>query len=161
MKRAIIAIILLSSIIILGFFITTASGNQGLSSSQERAMMEGLIKAETTAKQEAAKQEVGVRSEFRTAVNKAASALVQEGELTRLQALRLRIAMRSPAFRKHAEDLAIIQMYYSGDPQTADYLPMDETGVVVRGSINWEGLMAFLKAFLPMLLELLQILGAV
>ena len=74
-------------------------------------------------------------------------------EVKRIEVVRLRIALMSPAFRAHCEDLAVTQMYFSGGE-----LPMTEAGVVDRGRIDWESLTAFLEKLLPLILMLLEIL---
>jgi hypothetical protein len=63
--------------------------------------------------------------------------------------------MLSPAFRAHAEELAVTQMYFSGD----DGVPMTD-GIVDRAAIDWDGLLAFLEALVPILLRLLEIIGS-
>jgi len=100
---------------------------------------------------------VAIRSDFREAINKASRNLVQSGKITRRESLRLRIAMLSPAFRQHAEELAVIQMYYSGD----DGVPMTADGMVDVASIDWEGLIAFLERLIPIIVQLLEIFGGV
>jgi len=100
------------------------------------------------------------QSDFRVAVIKASRSLMQQGKLTRVQVLRIRVAMLSPAFRNHAEELAVVQIYYSGDDQTETYLPLDSDGKVDKGQIDWEGLINFLEKFIPLLLQLLEIFGA-
>lgn len=108
---------------------------------------------------ESFKQAEQVRgSRFSRQVNRAARNLVQSGKITRRQALRLRIALLSPAFQQQAEDLAIIQMYFSG--QNPEFLPLDENGLVQRASIDWEALIVFLERLIPILLQLLEIFGA-
>jgi hypothetical protein len=65
--------------------------------------------------------------------------------------------MISPAFSKHAEDLAVTQMVASGEDP--DAIPMNEDGTVNVAGINWEGLTKFLEAFIPLLLMLLKTFG--
>ncbi len=92
---------------------------------------------------------------FHRAVLKAATELVRKGELRRVDMIRLRVAMLSPGFRKHAEDLAVVQMSASG----SDNVPIGDDGRVDRASINWEGLLAFLEKLIPLLLALLDALS--
>jgi len=77
----------------------------------------------------------------------------KSGEIKRVDVIRLRIGLMSPAFREHCEDLAVTQMYFSGGD-----LPMTEAGVVDRASIDWGSLAAFLEKLLPLILKLLEIL---
>ena len=102
----------------------------------------------------AAVETVG-RSDFHAAVIEASRKLVQSGELSRRDSLKLRVAMLSPAFRKHAEDLAVVQMFYSGD----DGVPMTETGHVDRAAIDWESLISFIERLIPLIMQLLDLFG--
>lgn len=95
------------------------------------------------------------RAAFRAAVIAALPQAVQAGNITRAEAIRIRVAMISPAFADHAYDLAITQMAASG----SENVPRTETGFVDEVAINWDGLTEFLKVFIPLLLELLRGLG--
>lgn len=98
-----------------------------------------------------------VRSDFKTQLIKAIKASADAGEITRLQAIRLRVACASPAFVKKAQDVAVIQMVFSGD--APELIPYTEDGRVNVDAINWDGLLAFLQAFIPILLEILLAVG--
>ena len=102
-------------------------------------------------------QETGIfaRSEFHKSVVKAAKEMRKKGELTRAQELKLRVALFSPAFQKHCEDVAVVQMVFSG----SDSVPMSADGMVDRASIDWDGLIDFLTRLIPILLQLLEIFG--
>ena len=92
---------------------------------------------------------------FRAAMRKATTKARQNGTITVKQALRIKVAMFSPAFRTVAEDLAVIQMaFYDGDD--APELKRTDSGSVDRTAINWEGFLAFLERLIPLLLQLLD-----
>lgn len=95
---------------------------------------------------------------FHLALLKAIKDRRKKGEMSAVQALRLRVALISPAFRKKAEDLAVTQMAFSG--QDSDVLKRTEDGKIDRASIDWEGLTLFLEKLLPFLLQLLEIFAA-
>ena len=95
---------------------------------------------------------------FRRALIRAMRQRVKNGDMTRRDAVKLRVALVSPAFREHCETLAITQMVFSG--VESDALPFDQNGKLNRADINWEGLAAFLERLLPLLLELLNMFGA-
>ena len=101
---------------------------------------------------------VEVRDGFRSALVKAIRAKVRSGELSRSDAVRIRVAMISPAFRKHVEDLAITQMVFSG--VDSDAIPFDDAGKVERASINWDSLLDYLGKLLPLIISLLDLFGA-
>lgn len=94
------------------------------------------------------------RDTFRQAVLKAARTARNRGTISRRDFLRLRVAMFSPAFRQHAQDLAVIQMAFSGDD-----VPETDDGQINQTAIDWEGLATFLERLLPLLLQLLDALG--
>ena len=94
-------------------------------------------------------------NKFHRNVIRAARNLNRSGEITRAQLLGLRVRMMSPAFRKHCEDLAVTQMYYSGD----DGIPLDGNGRVQRASIDWDALLAFIEKLIPIILQLIDALG--
>lgn len=70
---------------------------------------------------------------------------------------RLEFALRIPSFQKRAEDATVMQMYFS----TSNDLEINPDGTIDRTSIDWDGLLAFLKEFIPILLDLLGRFGAV
>ena len=96
------------------------------------------------------------RSEISTELIKAATTLQRKGEITRLQLVRIRVAMLSPAFRQKVEDLAVVQMSASGEDGP---FSVDENGEIVRETINWEGLAAFLEKLVPLVLALIKAFG--
>ncbi len=103
--------------------------------------------------QEPSKVEVReAQDSFHRAVIQAAIKAHKEGKIKRLDVVRLRVAMITPAFRKQAEDMAVLQMSASG----SEAAPIGEDGQIDRGSINWEGIAAFLEKFIPLLLQLLD-----
>lgn len=96
------------------------------------------------------------RSEISSELIKAATSLQRKGEITRLQLVRIRVAMLSPAFRQKVEDLAVVQMSASGEDGP---FSVDENGEIVRETINWEGLAAFLEKLVPLVLMLIKAFG--
>jgi hypothetical protein len=96
------------------------------------------------------------RSDLSKELVKAAVACQRRGEITRLELLRLRVAMLSPAFRAKAEDLAVIQIAASGQDGP---FSVDENGEIVRETIDWEGLGAFLEKLIPLILMLIKAFG--
>jgi hypothetical protein len=98
--------------------------------------------------------EASESDQFHKNLIKAAMVAQSNGDISRLDLLRLRIAMLSPAFRNHAKNLAVTQMYfYDGE------LPLTEQGTIDETAINWSVLIPFLIKIAPILLELLKILG--
>jgi hypothetical protein len=91
---------------------------------------------------------------FRQSLLAAAIQSANKNEIKRVDVLRLRVALLSPAFRKHAEDLAVTQMYFH-DPSLA----LTEAGTVDRVAINWSQLMEFLVKLLPLIFDLLKVIG--
>jgi hypothetical protein len=89
---------------------------------------------------------------FHQALIRAAMKAQQEGKIKRVELIRLRLAMMSPAFRQHAEDLAIIQMAASG----SDSVTLTDTGKIDRASIDWEKFLAFLEKLIPIILQLID-----
>lgn len=96
------------------------------------------------------------RSEISVELIKAATTLQKKGEITRLQLVRLRVAMLSPSFRQKVEDLAVIQMSASGEDGP---FSVDENGEIVRETIDWAGLAAFLEKLVPLVLMLIKAFG--
>lgn len=97
------------------------------------------------------------RTTFRRQLIAAAQKAVAKGEISRRDALKLRVASFSPAFLERAEELCVVQMAMSGENE--DAIPRDETGTIDRASINWEGLAAFLERILPLILQLIAAFG--
>lgn len=97
-------------------------------------------------------EEVSQDIKFRRAVAKAAREARKKGKISRADQIRLRVAMFAPAFRQQAEDMAVIQMSLSG----SDNLPLGDDGRIERSRIDWDGLIAFLEALLPILLQFLD-----
>lgn len=97
------------------------------------------------------------RTTFRRQLIAAAQKAVAKGEISRRDALKIRVASFSPAFLERAEELCVVQMAMSGENE--DAIPRDETGTIDRASINWEGLAAFLERILPLILQLIAAFG--
>jgi len=98
---------------------------------------------------------VVARTDFHAGIVSAAVRARQDGTITARESLRIRIAMLSPAFRQAAEDLAVIQIAFSG----SDDVPVDANGQINRTAIDWSNLPAFLEALIPLLIQLLQLFG--
>jgi hypothetical protein len=92
------------------------------------------------------------QNKFRAALLKAAQASAKSGELKRLDVIRLRVATLSPAFLKQAQELAVIQMSFSGED-----VPTDADGKIEVNRIDWEGLITFLERLLPLILKLIDL----
>ena len=82
----------------------------------------------------------------------------KERKITRRQALTLRIRMLSPAFRKHVQDVAVTQLFFSGD----DKVPLTPEGKVDVAGIDWdsETFLKFLEALIPIIQQLLEIFAS-
>lgn len=104
---------------------------------------------------ETAVDEAGVK--FHRALIQAAVKANKDGKLKRAELFRLRVAMLSPAFRQHAEDLAVTQMSASG----SEGVPMTPEGAVDRASIDWDALLAFLEKLIPLILQLIEMFGTI
>jgi hypothetical protein len=89
---------------------------------------------------------------FRRALLKAADAAAKKGELKRADVIRLRVATLSPAFLERAQELAVIQMSFSGEE-----VPVDENGKVDVSKIDFEKLLDFLERLLPLILKLISL----
>lgn len=96
------------------------------------------------------------RSEISVELVKAATALQKKGEITRLQLVRIKVAMLSPSFRAKVEDLAVVQMAASGEDGP---FSVDDNGEIVRETIDWAGLAAFLEKLVPLVLALIKAFG--
>jgi hypothetical protein len=94
---------------------------------------------------------------FRVQLRKAIRQAARDGKISRREARVLQVASISPAFCEQAKQLAIIQMAASGEAD--DYLPLDEDGNIDEGRIDWDGLIKFLEALLPLILQLLMAFG--
>lgn len=92
---------------------------------------------------------------FHRAVIQAATKAVRDGKMRRADLIRLRVAMLSPSFREHAENLAVVQMSASG----SDNVPLGDDGRIDRSRIDWEALAAFLEKLLPLILMLIDALS--
>jgi hypothetical protein len=98
------------------------------------------------------------KQRFRRSLLRAAAEARKQGKITARESIRIRVASFSPAFLQHAEDLAVIQMAFSGENDSD--IPRDAEGRIQRQSINWEGLTQFLQALLPLILAIIEALGA-
>lgn len=96
--------------------------------------------------------DVAAETPFARSVAKAARKMRRDGKITRLQQLRLRVAMLSPAFRQHAEELAVTQMAFSGSD-----VPTTDDGRIDAASINWDGLLDFIERLIPLLMRMMEI----
>jgi hypothetical protein len=114
---------------------------------------EGQIIPEAAVKTEIVEASLTEKT-FHRSVIKAALVSAERNEISRLDVLRIRMAMLSPAFRKHAEDLAVLQMYFHDGN-----IPLNVDGTVNRSSIDWSKLMEYLIKLLPLFLEILKLLG--
>jgi hypothetical protein len=99
---------------------------------------------------------VEVRDAFRSGILKAVIAARKAGEIRAVDAVKIRMAMISPSFQKRVEDLAVVQMAASGEEGPFE---VSETGEIIRETINWEGLAAFLQKLIPLILQLLIAFG--
>jgi hypothetical protein len=91
---------------------------------------------------------------FRQSLLSAAIQAANKNEIKRVDVLRLRVALMSPAFRKHAEDLAVTQMYFH-----AGELAIGSDGTIDRVSVDWSRTIEFLAKLIPLILELLKVIG--
>ena len=102
----------------------------------------------------AVEMKLPVKSEFRQAVAAAVKSARKKGEMSARQALKIRVALLSPAFQQRVEDLAVTQMAFAA---TDEPLPRTADGKVDRANINWSELLVFLEKLLPFILELLDL----
>ena len=91
-------------------------------------------------------------NKFRSALLKAAQSAAKSGELRRIDVIRLRVATLSPAFLEQAQELAVIQMAFSGEE-----VPTDADGKIEVSRIDFEKLLDFLERLLPLILKLLDL----
>lgn len=148
-------------IVVVLFMFCCSSSLLAQSDSPYEKIREGWVDAGALPEVEAAEAQsslvdVAAETPFAKAVAKAARKMRREGKITRLQQIRLRVAMLSPAFRQHAQELAIIQMAYSG----AD-VPMTEDGKIDIASINFEGLLDFIERLIPLIMRLMEIFSQI
>ena len=101
------------------------------------------------------------RDGFRVAVRKAARNARKAKKITPRQYILLNVAMISPNFRKAAEDLAIIQMTFSGFDLEEQGIPVDAEGRIIRTEINWDAIIAFLEELIPLIIQLIEIFNDV
>ena len=101
--------------------------------------------------------EVAEEGSFKSALIKGITAARKSGSITLLQALRLRVACFSPAFVERAQELAVVQITFSG--QSSDAVPVNNDGSINVEGINWDGLIKFMEAFIPLLITLLKAFG--
>lgn len=89
---------------------------------------------------------------FHRNVIRAAVKAQRNGEITRKQLIRLRVAMISPAFREKAKEMATIQMSASGN---SDKIPR------IGENIDWDQLLSFIEKLIPLILQLIDAITAV
>jgi hypothetical protein len=89
---------------------------------------------------------------FHRNVIRAAVKAQRNGEITRKQLIRLRVAMISPAFREQAKEMATIQMSASGN---SDKIPR------IGENIDWDQLLSFIEKLIPLILQLIDAITAV
>jgi predicted ABC-type exoprotein transport system permease subunit len=111
----------------------------------------------TIAQEPSAVEQVS-NSKFRAALLKAAQASAKNGDIRRFDVMRLRVATLSPSFLKQAEELAVIQIVFSGEE--SEFVPFDSNGKVEVNRIDWEGLIAFLERLVPLILKLIDLFAA-
>jgi hypothetical protein len=97
------------------------------------------------------------RDSFKSELLKSVAEARKAGKISLLDAVRLRVAMLSPAFVQRAHELAVTQIAFS--TETSEFVPVDEDGVIQVEGINWEGLTKFLEALIPLILMLLKAFG--
>jgi hypothetical protein len=94
-------------------------------------------------------------NKFRRALLKAADSAAKKGELRRVDVIRLRVATLSPAFVAQAEQLAVIQMAFSGED-----VPLGSDGKIDVASIDWDALLAFIEKLIPLILQLINLFAS-
>lgn len=102
-------------------------------------------------------QKTEVKESFKSNLLKAIQAARQSEKITAKEALKLRIACMSPAFVERAHELAVVQIAFSGEESAS--VPMSADGRVNVDGINWDGLIKFMEAFIPLLITLLKAFG--
>jgi hypothetical protein len=93
---------------------------------------------------------------FHGAVIQAAVQAQKAGKINRRDLITLRVAMLSPAFRSHVEDLALVQVAASGEDAP---FKVNADGSIDRTSIDWQGLASFLEKLVPLIIMLLKAFG--
>ena len=93
------------------------------------------------------------KQKFRKSLIKAIRESRKDGKITAGEAVRLRVASWSPAFIERAQQLAVVQMAFSGED--SDAVPYTDDGRIDVANIDWEGLIKFLELMIPLLLKLL------
>lgn len=88
---------------------------------------------------------------FVVAMRRAVSEARKSGKISRREAIRLQVALFSPAFRQTAREFACVQMAFSGEE-----VPVDDTGRVDASSIDWGAIADFLERVIPILLDILD-----
>ena len=84
---------------------------------------------------------------FRQAVRQAARDAFKDGEITRLQLMRINIASRRPRIMAEFEEEAFeVGTVCGAIPQQSE-----------RASFDWSGLLAFIRELLPLLKEILSL----
>jgi len=145
---------LLSALVLSAVLFTSSANAEPLDWSSIRSGLTVVASPVTMFAQDPPQQTLG-RSEFHSSVIKGIAKLRRSGEMSARDALRLRVAMLSPAFQQQAEDLAVIQMAFSG----SDEVPFDTNGKVDRAAIDWENLIAFIERLIPLILQLIDLFG--
>lgn len=97
------------------------------------------------------------KDRFRRSLLKAIASARKKGEINGRQAIRLRVASFSPAFLERAEELAVVQMVFSGESD--DAIPRTDDGKVDKTSIDWDAFASFLERLLPLILQLISAFG--
>ena len=93
---------------------------------------------------------------FHKAVIQAAIKAQKAGTISRIELVKLRVAMLAPSFRQRAEDLALIQVAASDEESP---FTLTDDGTIDRTAIDWDGFAAFLEKLLPLILALLKAFG--
>lgn len=136
----------------------TGSGLFGLESLElERSAAAAIPEHVLAQVDEPTEAPLPVAESFRETLAAAIGQARKSGKINFREWLKLRVAMRSPAFVQAAQELAVVQVAFSGEE--SDDVPFDETGAVQADGINWEGLAKFLEAFVPLLISLLKAFG--
>jgi hypothetical protein len=94
---------------------------------------------------------------FRKTLAKAIADARKKGTINLRDAVKLRVAMMSPAFIERAKELAVTQVAFSGIE--SEDVPIDADGAIEVDGINWEGLAVFLEKLVPLILALLKAFG--
>lgn len=144
----------LFSLMIVGAFCVPASGQlDTLTTNTIATAVTAEYHAELLAQDEVAEAE----TPFHRQVIIVGRKMVRDGSLKRADMVALRVAMFSPAFRAHCENVSVIQMSASG--VESDQAPIGDDGKINRAGINWEGLTAFLEKMIPIFLTLAKAFG--